>query len=429
MAEIVTDRNRDRDRKRLDILREKRSVGERIWKATMKTYTRVYAPIDLDAVAFNMESMKKNIAPGTGMVGVVKTDGYGHGAVPVAETIDPFVEMYAVATIDEALILRRHGIEKPVLILGVTHRSRYEDLINYQIRPAIFTMEQAAPLSALAQQMGVKAKIHLALDTGMSRIGMRADEAGADLAAEISALPGIGIEGMFTHFAKADEADKKSANDQLERYLRFVELLHERGVKIPVKHCSNSAGIIDMPRANLDLVRAGISIYGMYPSDEVEKEKVPLRPVMGLKSFVTYVKDLEAGREVSYGGTFRAERDMKVATIPVGYGDGYPRNLSGKGYVLIRGKKAPILGRVCMDQFMVDVTDIPDVDVDTEVTLIGKDGGEEITVEELAALSGGFHYEIVCDLGKRVPRVYYRSGKVVGTKDYFDDVYRDFIRR
>lgn len=392
----------------------------------MKTYTRVYAPVDLDAVVYNMESMKQNLAPGTGMIGVVKTDAYGHGAVPVAKAIDAYVKGYAVATIDEALILRRHSIKKPILILGVTHPSRYEEAIREEIRLTIFTMEQAKPLSERAVSVGKQAKIHLAVDTGMSRIGMVPDEESADMVKQMAALPGIVLEGMFTHFAKADEFDKTSANGQLKKYLDFAEMLKARAVEIPVKHCSNSAGIIDMPQANLDVVRAGISIYGMYPSDEVDKKQVQLRPVMGLKSFITYVKTLQPGQEVSYGGHFKAEKEMRVATIPVGYGDGYPRNLSCKGHVLICGKCAPILGRVCMDQFMVDVSEIPEAEVDTEVTLIGNDGGACIRVEDLAEAGGGFHYEIVCDIGKRVPRVYYRNGEVVGTKDYFDDVYKDF---
>lgn len=395
----------------------------------MKHYTRVYAEIDLDAVQFNMESMRQNVSPKTGMIGVVKADGYGHGAVPVAAAIDPYVAGYAVATVEEALILKNHGISKPVLILGVTHPSRYGELLDHEIRPAVFTMEQAKPLSDLAVERGMKAKVHLALDTGMSRIGMEADEQGADLAAKIAALPGIEAEGLFTHFARADEADKTAAYRQIAAYRNFVKLLDGRGVQIPVKHCSNSAGIIDLPDANMDMVRAGISIYGMYPSDEVEKQGVALKPAMALKSFITYIKPLAAGREVSYGGTFVAERPMRVATVPVGYGDGYPRNLSGKGYVLIHGKKAPILGRVCMDQFMVDVTEIPEAAVDDPVTLIGPDGGEEILVEDLARLGGGFHYEIVCDIGKRVPRVYKRFGEYIGSKDYFDDIYHGFGNR
>lgn len=384
-------------------------------------YTRVYAPVDLDAIAFNMESMRGNIRKETGMIGVVKTDAYGHGAVAVAEAIDPYVGGYAVATAEEALQLRRHGIKKPILILGVTHPSHYQELIEQEIRPAIFTLEQAKPLSELAVDMKKTAKLHLALDTGMHRIGMMADESGADLAAAIAKLPGLEMEGLFTHFYRADETDKQTSEKQLDRYLHFVKLLSERGIEIPVKHCSNSAGIIDLPQANLNYVRAGITVYGLYPSDEVKRNKVPLKPAMGLKSFVTYVKEIGSGEEISYGGTYVTKRTTRVATIPVGYGDGYPRSLSNRGYVLICGKRAPILGRVCMDQFMVDVTDIPGVGVDTPVTLIGKDGSEKITVERLAELCGGFHYEMVCDIGKRVPRVYYRGGKVVGTKDCFGE--------
>jgi alanine racemase len=374
-----------------------------------------------------MESMQKSLEPGTGMIGVVKADGYGHGAIPVAKTIEPYVRGYAVATVEEALNLRRHHIDKPVLILGVTHQARYQDLIDYEIRPAIFTLEQARPLSELAASQGKRAKIHLALDTGMGRIGMSPDEKGAEIAAEIAAMPGIEIEGLFSHFAKADELDKSNANLQTERYLHFVELLRARGIEIPVQHISNSAGIIDLPQAHFHLTRAGISIYGLYPSDEVDQKKVDLKPAMELKAFVTYVKTVPAGTEISYGGTFVTERETRIATVPAGYGDGYPRALSNKGFVLIHGHKAPILGRVCMDQFMVDVTNIPYVTVDTEVTLIGRDGDETITVEDLAAWSDGFHYELICDFGKRVPRVYYRHGDVVGCKDYFDDEYKDFL--
>ena len=389
----------------------------------MRPYTRVYAAVDLDAVEFNMESMRKNISPETGMIGVVKADAYGHGAAPVAQAIDRFVAGYAVATIEEGLLLRRHGVSKMILILGVTHPADYEKLLKADIRPSVFTMEQAEPLSELACRMGKRAKIHLALDTGMGRIGMEPDGKGADLAARIASLPGIEAEGLFTHFATADEADKSETLRQLERYLEFDEMLRARGIEIPLKHCSNSAGIIAFPEANLNLVRAGISIYGMYPSDEVDRTRLALRPVMELKSAVSYVKEMRPGQKISYGGTYTVERPMRVATIPVGYGDGYPRGLSGRGCVLICGRRAPILGRICMDQFMVDVTDIPEAEVDTEVTLIGRDGGEKLRVEDLSKLSGRFHYELVCDIGKRVPRVYYRHGKIVGRKDYFDDSY------
>lgn len=391
-----------------------------------KGYTRVYAEIDLDAVVFNMKSMKKNLALETRLVGVVKADGYGHGAVPVARAIDPYVEAYAVATAEEGLLLRRHGIHKPILILGPVHKSHYERLIEQEIRPVIFTMEQASALSKEAVKLGKQANFHLAVDTGMSRIGLDGDENGVRLATEICHLPGIWAEGIFTHFARADESDKSWAKAQLDHFLDFLEMLERQGVQIPIRHCANSAAIIDLPETSLNWARAGISMYGMYPSDEVVKKPVPLQPVMSLKSFVTYVKEIGPGRQVSYGGTFVAKTPMRIATIPVGYGDGYPRNLSGRGYVLIQGKRAPILGRVCMDQLMVDVSGISDVDVDTGVTLIGKDGREEIRVEDLAEWGGRFHYEIVCDIGKRVPRVYLRGGAVVGTKDYFADEYPEF---
>ena len=393
----------------------------------MRPYSRVYATVNLDAVASNMRSMRDNLPASTLIMGSVKADGYGHGSVPVAKTIEPYVFGYAVATIDEGIILRRHGINKTILILGVTHESRYEDLLRYDLRTAMFQYEKAKKLSDLALKQGKKAVVHLALDTGMSRIGMKADREHAKEAAAIAALEGIEVEGLFTHFARADETDKSAYEEQYRRYKEFLGYLKELGVKIPIRHCSNSAGIVESLESNhMDMVRAGIAIYGMYPSDEVDHNSVKLTPAMEIKSCITYIKEIEAGTAVSYGGTFVADHTMKVATIPVGYGDGYVRSLSGKGDVLIHGKRAAILGRICMDQFMVDVTDIPDVQEDDEVTLLGSDGAECITMEELAEKSGGFHYEMICDIGKRIPRVYLKDGKVVGTKDYFDDVFKGF---
>ena len=393
----------------------------------MRPYSRVYATVNLDAVASNMRSMRDNLPASTLIMGSVKADGYGQGSVPVAKTIEPYVFGYAVATIDEGIILRRHGINKTILILGVTHESRYEDLLRYDIRTAMFQYEKAKKLSDLALKQGKKAVVHLALDTGMSRIGMKADREHAKEAAAIAALEGIEVEGLFTHFARADETDKSAYEEQYRRYKEFLGYLKELGVKIPIRHCSNSAGIVESLESNhMDMVRAGIAIYGMYPSDEVDHNSVKLTPAMEIKSCITYIKEIEAGTAVSYGGTFVADHTMKVATIPVGYGDGYVRSLSGKGDVLIHGKRAAILGHICMDQFMVDVTDIPDVQEDDEVTLLGSDGAECITMEELAEKSGGFHYEMISDIGKRIPRVYLKDGKVVGTKDYFDDVFKGF---
>lgn len=387
----------------------------------MRPYSRVYATVNLDAVASNMRSMRDNLPASTLIMGSVKADGYGHGSVPVAKTIEPYVFGYAVATIDEGIILRRHGINKTILILGVTHESRYEDLLRYDIRTAMFQYEKAKKLSDLALKQGKKAVVHLALDTGMSRIGMKADREHAKEAAAIAALEGIEVEGLFTHFARADETDKSAYEEQYRRYKEFLGYLKELGVKIPIRHCSNSAGIVESLESNhMDMVRAGIAIYGMYPSDEVDHNSVKLTPAMEIKSCITYIKEIEAGTAVSYGGTFVADHTMKVATIPVGYGDGYVRSLSGKGDVLIHGKRAAILGRICMDQFMVDVTEIPEAKFMDPVTLVGKDNDAVIRVEDLSDLSGRFNYEFVCDLSKRVPREYYKNGTIVKQIDYFE---------
>jgi alanine racemase len=387
----------------------------------MKSYIRVCAEINLDAVAYNFNSMKENLSPDTKMIAVVKTDAYGHGAIPIARMVQEYdyIWGFAAATIEEAVMLRKEGITKPILILGFVFPDAYEEVVKYDIRPAVFKLRMAEQLSEEAVRQGKTVHMHIKLDTGMSRIGLKDNEQSADIVEAISHLPGVELEGLFTHFAKADETDKTSAMGQLARYHAFAKLLEERGIHIPLHHCSNSAGIFDLPEANLDLVRPGVSIYGMYPSDEVNKLAVPISPVMSLKSHVVYVKEIDAGTPVSYGSTFVAEHPMKVATVPVGYGDGYPRSLSNKGWVLIRGQQAPILGRVCMDQFMVDVTHIPEIREGDMVTLIGSDGGREITMEDLGNLSGRFNYELSCDLGKRIPRRFWKDGRVIATQDYF----------
>ena len=390
----------------------------------MKNYDRVWAAVDLDAVKYNMVHMKENIREETKIIAVVKTDGYGHGAVPIAHEIEdmPFLHGFAVATVEEALILRGSGIRKPVLVLGYTFPYCYEKMAREEIRPAVFREDMLEELGKAGTACGRPVKIHIKVDTGMSRIGIRPDESGLAFVRKCAETPGIEIEGLFTHFAKADESDKTSAKKQLETFLAFAGQIEERlGIRIPVRHCSNSAGIVELKEANLDVVRAGITLYGLWPSCEVKKDIVSLHPVLSLKSRIVYIKELEAGMAVSYGGTFVAKEPMQVATIPVGYGDGYPRSLSNKGHVLIHGKKAPILGRVCMDQFMVDVTGIPEAAQGDEVTLIGCDGEESITMEELGELSGRFNYELACCLNKRVPRIYRRDGKAVYSKDSFRD--------
>ena len=387
----------------------------------MKTYSRVYAKIDLDAIAYNMEQMKQNIRPETKVMAVIKADGYGHGAVQIAEMMERwnYIWGFAVATLDEAVVLRTEGIQKPILVLGCVFPDQYMEMLKHEIRMNIYTEEMAESISRMAAREGKTAYMHIKLDTGMSRLGFGINEQSAETIKLISKMPNVNMEGIFTHFTKADEKDKSFTKKQIQEFVWMTERLKEKNVRFTYEHCSNSAGIIDVPEANFDIVRAGISTYGLYPSEEVDKTNVKLKPALALKSHVAFVKEIESGTPVSYGGTFVAKEKMKIATIPVGYADGYPRSLSNKGYVLIRGKKAPILGRVCMDQFMVDVTQIEGVSFGDKVTMIGKDGNEILPVEVLSELSGRFNYEFVCDLGKRIPRVYVRDGKIAEQVDYF----------
>lgn len=383
----------------------------------MKEHSRVRAEVSLDAVAHNFAEMRKRLAKGTQMVAVVKADAYGHGAAEIAGLIQDYSYIwgFAVATAEEALSLKASGVTKPILILGLVFPEEYEHLIREDIRLAVCDLATARGLNEEALRQKKQAYVHLAVDTGMNRIGYRADRESVPEVKLLASLPGICLEGVFTHFARADETDKSPAYVQLDRYLQYIRLLEQEGIHIPLHHCSNSAGILRLPEAHLHMVRAGITIYGIYPSMEVEREEVKLLPVMELKSCVSYVKTVGPGEAISYGGTFVTERETKVATIPVGYADGYPRMLSNKGYVLIHGRKARILGRICMDQFMVDVTEIPQVHPGDEVTLIGKDGEEEISVEELGELCGRFSYEFICGISKRVPRVYlHSSSKTAG---------------
>ena len=379
----------------------------------MEKCNRVKAVISLDAVEHNFHEMRKNIAQDTKMIAVVKANAYGHGAVQIAHLIQnyDYIWGFATATAEEALALRKAGVMKPILILGIVFDEYYPELVRNHIRPAVCEYEEARKLSAEAVSQGETVHIHIALDTGMTRIGFADIPESVEEIRKIAALPNLEIEGMFTHFARADEYDRSPAMVQLERYREFSGRVADAGVEIPLHHCSNSAGIIRVPEANLSIVRAGITIYGIYPSAQVETDIVRLDPVMELKSHVTYVKDVEPGTAISYGGTFIADRKLRVATVPVGYADGYPRQLSNKGWVLIHGQKAPILGRICMDQFMVDVTDIPDVCKGDEVTLIGRDGDEFISMDEMGELSGRFSYEFACDISTRVPRIYIKDGR------------------
>lgn len=371
--------------------------------------SRVYAGINLAAVLHNLDEMHKKIKKDTQIVAVIKTDAYGHGASRIAESIEhvPYLWGYAVATADEAVSLIEDGRKKPILILGISFEEQFQEIVNNDIRPCVCDYNVARKLSDIAVAKNKICHIHIKIDTGMSRIGFQVNEDTAKIIYKISQLPNIEIEGIFTHFANADETEKTATFKQMNKFQDMCKMLEDMGVDIPLKHCSNSAGIVDVPEANMNLVRAGIILYGLWPSDEVNKSMLDLKPVMSLKSHISYLKELEPGRRVSYGGTYETEKTTLIATVPVGYGDGYARSLSNKGYVLIHGKKAPICGRVCMDQFMVDVTHISDVKVGDTVTLLGQDKEAEITMEELGSLSDRFNYEFACLITPRVPRVYH----------------------
>lgn len=371
-------------------------------------YYRVQAKVDLNAIRHNLLEIRKKLKPDTKLMVIIKADAYGHGAVPLARAIGDSgkIDAYGVAIIEEAVELRKAGITKPILILGYTPKEQYDLVVSYDVTTTIFQYDMAKALSDEALRQGKSVNIHIKIDTGMSRLGFADTAQSIEEIKKIAELPGIVIEGLFSHFARADETDRTSTDYQLERYIKFFHLLESEDINIPVKHIANSAGIIEFPDAYFNMVRCGIATYGIYPSDMVHKNEINLIPAMELKTHVIYVRDVDAGIGISYGATYITDMKRRIATIPVGYADGYSRNLSNSGSVIIHGQYAPIVGRICMDQFMVDVTDIKDVKQGDLVTLLGMDGDAYISAEELAAWSHSFPYELVCTVGKRIPRVY-----------------------
>ena len=376
--------------------------------------------IDLDAIEANMDAICRKV--GVPVMAVVKADAYGHGAIQIARLLQHKCAFFGVSSMLEAMELRKAGLTTPILVLGHMPVNAYPTAIAEGIRTTIFHYEDALALSEAAQKLGKDAPFHFAVDTGMSRIGFQADEASADLCAKIAALPGLVAEGIFSHFATADSADLTRSHRQAALFDRFYDMLTARGVHVPIRHMNNSAGLMNFDR-HYEMVRSGIVTYGMYPSQEVSPELLALKPALQWLSRVTHVKTLPAGREISYGATFTTTRETRIATVPVGYADGYHRSLSGKFYVLIHGKKAPILGRICMDQMMVDVTDIPETKLNDRVTLVGRDGDEEITMEQISAVADSFNYEFVCGISRRVPRIYVQGGKTVHSVHYLLDNY------
>ena len=376
---------------------------------TNTRYHRCFVAVDLGAIEENLAQMQSHMAPGVKTMAVVKANAYGHGSIRVARHIEQKVDYFAVAGMEEALALRNGGITKPVLILSYTDPVCYNDLIDNNIAATIYNEEEAKRLSAVAVSKGKKATVHVAVDTGMGRIGFAPTQQSADAVARIAQLPGIDLEGVFSHYACADSADKTDKNEQTQLFDRFIAMLQQRDLQIPIKHICNSAGAME-PDKQYDMCRLGIALYGLYPSGEMGRH-IQLRPAMEVVSHVVHVKDVPAGFKIGYGHIYTAPADRTIATVSIGYADGYNRCLTGVGYVLIRGKKAPVVGKVCMDLIMVDVTDIADVQTGDEAVILGRSGDAEVTAEELGEMSHSFHYEVICNYMSRMPRIYYHNGK------------------
>ena len=378
----------------------------------------VWAEVNLDNIINNINEIKKNINAEE-IIAVVKANAYGHGAIDVAPIlVESGADKLAVATLSEALELREAGIKVPILILGYTDVSFAEMLINNDIEQTVYSLDYAKELSKKAEALGKIAKIHIAVDTGMGRIGFLPNEKSVEEVVEISKLINLRITGVFTHFSNADEEDKSYAHNQIEKFNSFINEIEKREVNLGVKHISNSASIIDIEDAHYNAIRPGIILYGYYPSDYINKDKLKLMPALSLKCQVIHVKELPKGEYIGYGRKFRTERDSVIATLPIGYADGYIRGLYGKAQVIINGKLAPVVGRICMDQCMVDVTDIGPVNVGDEVILLGEDNGIKNNADDMAEILDTINYEILCMIGRRVPRIYIKDGKMVNVRNY-----------
>ena len=379
---------------------------------------RTWVEINLDALECNFDAVREELPENMKILAVVKANAYGHGAIGIAKFLEDKADYLAVAATDEALELRKNGVNCPILILGHIPYGDYDNIVKFNITPTISDFYEAELLSKAAVKAGVTAPLHIAVDTGMNRIGFLVNAESVKEIKEINSLPNIKIEGVFSHFAAADISDKTYTRKQVEKFDQFMKKLSAEGVNAPIKHLYNSAAIADLEK-KYDMVRQGIILYGLRPSDEVEFNniKVP-QPVMSMKTRVVQVKTLPSGECISYGCTFTTEKETKVATLCAGYADGVTRVLSNNGEVLIRGKRAKIIGRVCMDQFMVDVTDIPDVEAGDTATIFGTDGEETISVDEIAKKANTINYEIICNINSRVTRVYMKNGKVESAFGY-----------
>ena len=382
----------------------------------LSRYLRTFAEIDTDAILHNLCELKKCIGEKTKTCAVIKADGYGHGAVTVAEILADKVDFFAVAAADEAIELRNSGIRNNILILSYTHADDFEELIENDISLTVFNYNRAKEINNAAEKLSKTAKIHIAIDTGMTRIGFFPDKNAISEIKAICALKNIETEGIFSHYACADTADKTVSEKQTASFRNFIDECKNEGITFPIHHICNSAGISEFTE-HFDMVRMGISLYGLYPSDEVDKTKVVLIPAMTYKSHIISIKETEPDTGISYGHTYKTDGKRTIATVSAGYADGYPRALSNCGRVIINGQYAPIVGRICMDMFMIDITGI-DAKVTDEVILFGSDGNLCIAAEEIGEKSMSFNYEVICGVSRRIPRVYKKDGKIIKTVNY-----------
>lgn len=382
----------------------------------LSRYLRTFAEIDIDAILHNLNELKKCMDEKTMTCAVVKADGYGHGAVTVAEILSDKVDFFAVASADEAIELRNSGIKNNILILSYTHSDDYEELISHNVTLTVYNADEANKINEAAKKLGKTAKVHAAVDTGMTRIGFFPTPDAVIAIKKISGLENIKLEGVFSHYACADMTDKSVSHKQTQTFRNFIKECEHEGVTFKIHHICNSAGVSEF-NEHFDMVRMGISLYGLYPSDEVDKSKINLIPAMTYKSHIISIKKVDANAGISYGHTYKADKTRKIATVSAGYADGYPRALSNCGKVIVNGKYAPIVGRVCMDMFMIDITDIK-ADVTDEVILFGSDGNLTVSAEEIGEKSMSFNYEVICGVSRRIPRVYKKDGKIIKTVNY-----------
>lgn len=377
----------------------------------------VYAEIDLDAIAYNMRNIK-NLAKDKEVIAVVKADCYGHGSLDLVPTLlENGASRLAVAVLTEGIELRNNSIKAPIMILGFTPLYLSEELINYDIEQTVYDLEYAKELSDIALKLNKKAKIHIAIDTGMGRIGFLPNKKALEDICEICSLKGLDVIGIFSHFSTSDEKNKQYTNEQFRKFTDLLKNLSARGVEIPLKHISNSGAIIDMHETYLDAVRAGIILYGYYPSNEVNKNNISLKPALTLKARIIRVQEMDPGMYISYGRTFKTKRKSLIATLPIGYADGYSRLLAKNAKVIINGKFAPIVGRICMDQCMIDVTDVGNVKVGDEVILLGEEGNLKFNADDWAEIMGTINYEILCMLKYRISRIYKKDAQIITIKN------------